>query len=59
MARKAGVPIGRDILLRVLHSLSDDDQHQRRVLGIDDVALRRKQHRYGMLLTQPRDPLTD
>src|SRR5712691_5908412 len=51
LARKAGVPVSPDTLLRVLHSLTDaDDQRGPRVLGVDDVALRRKQRRYGTLL---------
>src|SRR5258708_22118593 len=51
LARKAGVPISPDTLLRILHSLMDaDDQRGPRVLGVDDVALRRKQRRYGTLL---------
>jgi IstB-like ATP binding protein/Transposase len=40
-----------DTLLRILHSLVDADaQRGPRVLGVDDVALRRKQRRYGTLL---------
>ncbi len=41
------VPISPDTLLRILHSLADDEQHQRgpRVLGVDDVAVRRNQRR--------------
>src|SRR5256714_11475215 len=51
LARKAGVPISPDTLLRILHALTDvDDTHGPRVLGVDDVALRRKQRRYGTLL---------
>jgi transposase len=51
LARKAGVPISPDTLLRILHSLADTDaQRGPRVLGVDDVALRRKQRRYGTLL---------
>jgi transposase len=51
LARKASVPVSPDTLLRILHSLTDDG-HERgpRVLGVDDVALRRKQRRYGTLL---------
>jgi transposase len=50
-AREAGVPISPDTLLRILHALTDDN-HARgpRVLGVDDVALRHKQRRYGTLL---------
>jgi hypothetical protein len=51
LARKAGVPISPDTLLRLLHTLTDaDDTHGPRILGVDDVALRRKQRRYGTLL---------
>jgi transposase len=51
LARKAGVPISPDTLLRILHSLMDaETQRGPRVLGVDDVALRRKQRRYGTLL---------
>jgi transposase len=51
LAHKAGVPISPDTLLRILYSLTDDG-HERgpRVLGVDDVALRRKKRRYGTLL---------
>jgi hypothetical protein len=45
------VPTSPDTLLRILHSLADADaQRGPRVLGVDDVALRRKQRRYGTLL---------
>ncbi|MBV9171742.1 MAG: transposase [Chloroflexi bacterium] len=45
------MPISPDALLRILHSLVDDDvKGGPRVLGVDDVALRRKQRRYGTLL---------
>jgi transposase len=51
LARKVGVPISPDTILRLLHALTDtDDQRGPRVLGVDDVALRRKQRRYGTLL---------
>ena len=53
LARKAGVPISPDTLLRLLHALTDADDDRRgpRVLGVDDVALRRKQRRrFGTLL---------
>src|SRR5438128_537681 len=51
LACKAGVPISPDTLLRILHSLVDaDTQRGPRVLGVDDVALRRKPRRYGTLL---------
>jgi transposase len=48
---KAGVPISPDTLLRLPHALTDaDDARGPRVVGVDDVALRRKQRRYGTLL---------
>jgi hypothetical protein len=51
LARTASVQISPDTLLRLLHALADDaDQRGPRVLGVDDVALRRKQRRYGTLL---------
>src|SRR5918911_2359889 len=51
LARKAGVPVSPDTLLRLLHALRDVDQRRGpRVLGVDDVAPRRKQRRYGTLL---------
>jgi transposase len=51
LARKAGVPISPDTLLLLLHALGDEgEQRGPRVLGVDDVALRKKQHRYGTLL---------
>jgi transposase len=51
LACKAGVSISPDTLLRILHSLTDEgDQRGPRVLGVDDVALRRRQRRYGTLL---------
>jgi transposase len=51
LARKAGVPISPDTLLHLLHALADDgDQRGPRVLGVDDLALRKKPRRYGTLL---------
>jgi transposase len=51
LARKAGVPISPDTLLHLLHALADEgEQRGPRVLGVDDVALRKKQRRYGTLL---------
>jgi transposase len=48
LARKAGMPVSPDTLL---HALRDADQRRgSRVLGVDDVALCRKQRRYGTLL---------
>lgn len=51
LARKAGVPTSPDTLLNLLHALADEgEQLGPRVLGVDDVALRKKQRRYGTLL---------
>ena len=51
LARNAGVPINLDTLLCLLHAIPDEGvQRGPRVLGVDDVALRRKQRRYGTLL---------
>lgn len=51
LARKAGVTTSPDTLLRLLHDLTDThDTRGPRVLGVDDVALRRKQREYGTLL---------
>src|SRR5215831_11234698 len=41
LARKTGVPISPDTLLRLLHTMIDPPLHTPRVLGVDDVALRR------------------
>ena len=41
LARKAGVPISPDTLLRLLHAMLDEAVRTPRVLGVDDVALRR------------------
>src|SRR6516225_7841021 len=50
LAHKAGVPISPDTLLRILHSITEDhNERGPRVLGVDDVARRRKQRRYGTL----------
>jgi transposase len=52
LAHKAGVPISPDTLLQLLHAMTDEGaQRGPRVLGVDDVALRKKkQRRYGTLL---------
>jgi transposase len=52
LAHKAGVPSSPDTLLRLLHAMLDEAVPTPRVLGVDDVGLRRKRgaRRYGTLL---------
>ncbi len=72
MAHKAGVPTSPDTLPGLLHAMVDQAVPSPRVLGVDDVALRRRRRvrrrrgvrRYGTLLVdlerhRPIDLLDD